>query len=73
MVWPKSESGIAAAHAGDGPTAVFAAPNSKAVDTVHLRNMAMGTFIIGTIVVGAALSAALGPIPPALPAPFLIS
>ena len=73
LVWPKSEPGIAAAHTGVGPTAVFAAPNSKAVDTVHLRNMAMGTFIIGTILVGAGLSAALGAIPPALPAPFLIS
>ena len=70
LVWPKSEPGIAAAHTG---VAVFAAPNSKTVDTVHLRNMAMGTFIIGTILVGAGLSAALGAIPPALPAPFLIS
>ena len=75
LVWPKTigEPGIAPAHAGANPTAISTGPNLKAVDTLHRRSMALGTFVIGVLLVGAALCTAFGPLTPALPTPFVIS
>jgi hypothetical protein len=54
------------------PTAVATGPTLQPIDTIHRRSMAIGTFVIISLLVGAALSVALGPFAPTLSTPYFI-
>jgi hypothetical protein len=57
----------------ENPTARATGPKFKPVDLLHRRSMATGTFVIVTLLVGAALYAAVASFAPALPSPYFIS
>lgn len=70
LVWRK---GPHATQAEANLGAIRTEPTLAAVEAVQQRSMALGTFVIIALLVGAAISVVLGPIAPALPAPFVIS
>ena len=75
FVWRKAphDPGTAATQAEANLGAIRTEPTLAAGEAVYRRSMAIGTFVIIALLVGAAISVALGPIATALPAPFVIS
>ena len=75
LVWPKSAGEtlpVSNSDAGRRATVASAGAGLNGAHHQYRQRMAIGTFVIGALIVGAAISAALGPFP-ALSVPHFIS